>query len=156
MKIRVKTIIHPTEAKEKVLQAVSNIFSGTLRIRDLGDGYYEVIGESSTLDSLDKLYDMIRVEQIITAVRSYLQKHSRSGRIKIMIHKQAAYMGKLSLVDSDKESPLGAITITIDTDNIDEVIDWLAPEIGKPKSKKKKNSRSKRAHRKQLLKKTFK
>ncbi len=152
-----KTVIHPTEDKDKVLKAVRNLFDGDIRIVEIDEDYYEVRGYSEDRDSLNKIYNLIRIEQVITAVRSYMQKHLRGNKVTLIIHKQAAYVNKLSLVDSDRESPMGTITITIESDNIDEIIDWLAPEITpQPRKKHRKTSRAHRAQRKQMLKKTFK
>ena len=157
LRIKIRCIIHPTEDKNKVLKAIKNIFDGEIRLVKIDENKYEVQGYSEDLRSLEKLHNMVRIEQIITAVRSYIEKHTRGNRITLIIHKQAAYANKLSLIDSDRESPLGAIRIEIESDNINEIKDWLAPEIFTPIRKRKKHAgKTTRAQRKQLLKKTFK
>jgi len=140
--IRVSCIVKPTEDLEKVKKAVENVFNGEIVVVEEGDGYYHIQGFSNTRDSLVKLYNLIRVNQIIPATRSYLLKNTVNGIIRIMLHKQAAYVNKISLIDYEKESPLGPIIIEIETDNHFEVIDWLAPETSTSQVKTRDNRRS--------------
>lgn len=127
IKVKISTIVKPTENLEKVKKAVSNVFDGEIMVIDEGDGYYMIEGYSTSRESLNKLYNLIRVEQIITAARNYFIKNTRNRYITILLHKQAAYMNKISFIDGENESPLGAIRIEIEIDNPKELIDWLAP-----------------------------
>ena len=127
LKIKVETIIKPTEDPVKVRKAVENVFTGEILVTNIGDGYKKVEGFSTRLESLSALYNLIRIEQIIPAARSYLLKGIRGNTIRFMIHKQAAYMRKISFVDSDRESPLGAIKFTIESQDPMRIIDWLTP-----------------------------
>ncbi len=155
MKIRIKASVKPTEDKEKVIRAIKNIFDGELVVSEVQEGYYIIEGYSNRKESLDKLYNAIRVEQIIAAARSILKKKTYRNKIKLLLHKQAAYAGKISFIDNERESPLGAIYLEIEAEEPDEIIDWLAPEI-KTRRSKKKSSRKQRSVRKQNLRKTFK
>ncbi len=127
LKIKVETIIKPTEDPLKVRKAVENVFTGEILVTNIGDGYKKVEGFSTRLESLSALYNLIRIEQIIPAARSYLLKGTKGNTIRFMIHKQAAYMRKISFVDSDRESPLGAIKFTIESQDPMKIIDWLTP-----------------------------
>ncbi len=127
LKIKVETIIKPTEDPVKVRKAVENVFTGEILVTNIGDGYKKVEGFSTRLESLSALYNLIRIEQIIPAARSYLLKGTKGNTIRFMIHKQAAYMRKISFVDSDRESPLGAIKFTIESQDPMKIIDWLTP-----------------------------
>ncbi len=138
MKIRIYTIVKPTEDPEKVKKAVENIFNGEVVIVDEGNGYYRVEGISTSRKALNKLYNMIRMEQVIAATRSYLLKNTRRNVITILLHKQAAYVNKLSFIDSDRESPLGAIKLVIEADDPKEIIDWLAPKIEERRTSRRK------------------
>ncbi|OYT37877.1 MAG: hypothetical protein B6U89_06645 [Desulfurococcales archaeon ex4484_58] len=141
MKIRVEAIVNPTEDPKKVRKAVENVFDGEILVREQGNGYMKIEGFSTDRSALNKLYNLIRTYQIISAARSYLLKGLSGNRIVILLHKQAAYVKKLSFIDSDKESPLGAIKILIETSDPRELIDWLAPEL--KTIYKKHSSRSK-------------
>ncbi len=127
IRVKVTTTVKPTEDLDKVKKAVLNVFNGEIMVIEEGNGYYRIEGFSTSRDSLDKLYNLIRIEQIIPAARNYLLRNTRGRYITILLHKQAAYVNKISFIDSEHESPLGAIRIEIETDNPSELIDWLAP-----------------------------
>jgi len=129
LKVRVRAPVKPTEDVDKVKKAVLNVFAGEVVVLDEGSGYYTVEGYSTSREALTKLYNLIRVEQIEPAFRSYLLRNRRGNTITILLHKQAAFMNRISLIDTDRESPLGAIHIEIETDNPDELINWLAPPL---------------------------
>ncbi|MET1160170.1 MAG: RNA-binding domain-containing protein [Thermoprotei archaeon] len=145
MNIRVIAYVKPTEDVEKVKEAVRNVFDGEILVFEEGNGYYRIEGIAYSRKALEKLYELIRIEQIIPATRNYLLRNTRGNTITIMLHKQAAYMGKISLVDSDRESPLGAIRIIIEHANPREIIDWLAPEFKPRRERGKQQRRSSRS-----------
>lgn len=128
MKIRVYTFVKPTEDINKVRRAIENIYTGELVVTEEDRDYYRIEGLSFDINSLNKLRDLIRIKQIIPATRNYLFRKISGNSISILLHKQAAYMRNISFIDSDKESPLGAILIEIEANNIEEVINWLAPK----------------------------
>ncbi|MEM1873878.1 MAG: RNA-binding domain-containing protein [Acidilobaceae archaeon] len=133
-KIVVEVEIRLTEDKDKVLRAVKNIVDvETLTTTSTSKGEI-LVGEASSPRALLPLYQAVRAERILDAVRNALKKNRRENSTHLLLHKQAAYAGRISIVDSDRESPLGAIKLTIIRDNIDEIIDWLAPPTsrGKP------------------------
>ena len=116
MIITVKSKCYPTEDKEKVCQALHNIFP-------VG----EISGdETLTLvcDSAERLRELIWDTQIRDSARSILLHGRSETSIKFKLNKQAAYMGKLSF--QDEHVALGSILVTIKDDNLDEFIDYLA------------------------------
>ncbi|ABN70327.1 Protein of unknown function DUF54 [Staphylothermus marinus F1] len=127
LKITVTARINPTEDDRKVIKAIENVFNGEITLINEDDEYKRVEGFSTRLESLGKLYNLIRIEQIVPAVRSLLYKRLRGNIITFMLHKQAAYVGKISFVDGDNESPLGAIRFSIESNDPKRIIDWLAP-----------------------------
>jgi predicted RNA binding protein with dsRBD fold (UPF0201 family) len=44
-----------------------------------------------------------------------------------LLNKQAAVAGSVVIIENEQESPLGPITVTIDCEELDAVVDWLAP-----------------------------
>jgi len=128
IRIYVEAPLYPTENPEKVRKAIKTFYKGQLVERE-GPGYKIIYGESTELSSIKPLYEAIRASQIISAVRSYLYRRKRGNRVELLFHKQAAYMGKISLIDNERESPLGAVRIVIEADDIRSVIDWLAPRL---------------------------
>ncbi len=134
MYVRVKAEVRPTEDIEKVRKAVRNVFNGRVNVIDGEHGLKVIIGESDSAYSLIKLHDLIRIYRILDAARKSLQKGMRGNTIVFKLHKQAAYVGKISFIDSDHESPLGSITFYIESSDPSKLIDWLAPKtsMGKP------------------------
>lgn len=134
MYVRVRAEARPTEDIKKVMKAVRNVFNGRINIIDGENGLKIIIGESDSAHSLTRLHDLIRIYRILDAARKSLRKGIRGNTIVFKLHKQAAYMGKISFVDSDHESPLGPIIFYIESSNPDRLIDWLAPKtsMGKP------------------------
>ena len=135
IKVRVEVEVRPTENIEKVKQALQNVFNASsIRVVEKGQGYYEIIAESNSYRSLLKIHELIRRERIMDTARSILRKSLVGNMLVFKLNKQAAFQGRLSFVDSDRESPMGAITFIIETDNPQELIDWLAPRTshGKP------------------------
>lgn len=133
-KIIVEAELRPTEDEEKVLRAISNVFSyESLEIVDQGD-YKLIRCYSNNYNSLRNFHDLLRKQAILDSARSYFFKRIRGNKLTILIHKQAAYQGKLSFISWDDESPLGPIKIIIESNNLNNVIDWLAPQTvrGKP------------------------
>ncbi|ADI32319.1 RNA-binding domain-containing protein [Staphylothermus hellenicus] len=127
LKITVSARINPTEDHRKVVKAIENVFNGEIILINEDDEYKRAEGFSNKIESLGKLYNLIRIEQIVPAARALLYRRLRGNTIAFMLHKQAAYMGKISFVDDDKESPLGAIRFIIESNDPKRIIDWLAP-----------------------------
>lgn len=135
VKIRVEVEVRPTEDLEKVRRALLNVFEpGKIEVIERDKGYKLLVGESNSYRSLLKIHELIRRERIMDAARSMLRKGVIGNMLIFKVNKQAAYQGRLSFVETDSESPMGAITFIIETDNPYEVIDWLAPKtsMGKP------------------------
>jgi len=127
VRITVEAEARPTENVEKVKQAVRNIFVGDIIVQEQGNGYRLVKGISLTIDALKPLRDLARMQQVEPALKSYLYKYLENNTITLLLHKQAAYAGKLSLIDSEKESPLGPIRIIIEGDEgeLSNLIEYL-------------------------------
>jgi len=79
------------------------------------------------------LKEKIWGKKILDTVRAVLLRNLREKRTELLLHKQAAYAGKVGLVEFDDESPFGAIHVEI-CGNLEEFIDWFSPKTkeGKP------------------------
>ena len=133
--IRIEAEVRPTEDIEKVFKALKNIFAfKNFKVEELGNERKLIIIEESSIDVLSKMYDGLRRQRILDTSRNILLKNLRGDTIEIRLHKQAAYQGIISFVDSDAESPLGSIFVIISSKNINALIDWLVPKTthGKP------------------------
>ncbi len=116
-----KAIVNPTENLNKVIEALSNIF-------DYDDLFITknqvtVTGSSS---SLVFFKEFLEKQQIRDTTRQILLKvlNQDSDKIKLKISKQAAFVGKINIVEEDLSS-LGEIEVIIHTENPEEFIEWL-------------------------------
>jgi predicted RNA binding protein with dsRBD fold (UPF0201 family) len=135
VRVRVEAEVRPTEDVEKVKQAILNLFTpDRIWVEDLGRGYRLIVGEAYSLQSLRKLWELLRQERILDAARSYMLRGIDRGMLTFKVNKQAAYVGHLSMVDMDSEAPMGPITFIIEHRSPRDVVDWLAPptRMGRP------------------------
>ncbi|MEM4970586.1 MAG: RNA-binding domain-containing protein [Sulfolobales archaeon] len=127
MRIRVEAEVRPTEDIEKVRKALSNLFNlESYRVAEVGT-YKVIIGESSSITSLLKIREIIVRERIADTARRIFSRSAVDKYLSFKINKQAAYAGKLSFVEEDRESSMGPINVFIEAKDIKKLIDWLAP-----------------------------
>lgn len=120
--------VRPTEDKDKVIKAVTNLFNLD-KVEVVEDyPYSKLVGESSRIESLIKLHRILRQERILDTFRSVLLSNKAGNMTEFKLNKQSAYVGRATLVTLDSESPLGPIVVRVVSDKIDEIIDWLAPK----------------------------
>ncbi len=134
-KVRVEAEIRPTEDVERVKRAVLNLFRpDTIRVEDLGSGYKLLVAESYSLRGLLRLWEGLRRERILDAARGYMLRGISGDTLVFKLNKQAAYVGRVSLVDLDSEAPMGPIVFTVEHSDPRAVVDWLAPptRMGRP------------------------
>jgi predicted RNA binding protein with dsRBD fold (UPF0201 family) len=134
-RVRVEAEVRPTEDVERVKKAILNVFTpDTIHVEDLGGGYQLVVAESYSLKGLVKLHEKLRMERILDAARSYMLRGIDRGLLVFKLNKQAAFVGRVSLVDLDAEAPLGPIVFTIEHSDPRAVVNWLAPptKMGRP------------------------
>ncbi len=127
LRIRVSVEVRPTEDPSKVKAALLNVFTPE-RLDEVEESYgLRLIGHSSSLDSLEKLRELLRRERILDAAHRVIKAGMREGFLTFHLNKQAAYMGRVSFSDPG-ESPLGAITFEIWCDDARGMLNWLAPK----------------------------
>ncbi len=135
--IRIEVEVRPTEDESKVRKALKNIFTlkdSDIKSVDIGNNYKLLVVESRKLTVLFRLYELLRQERILDTARSIMLSLKRGDMLTLKLHKQSAYAGHISFISYDEESPLGPITLTIVSDKLSEIIDWLAPKTshGRP------------------------
>ena len=122
----VETEINPSENEDKVKVAVNNVLANaTITIKPSVKG--------STLTALAKgqaalfrLRNLLRNDRIRDASRKLFFKSIRGNTITFYLNKQVAYAGHVSFSEKTGESPLGPLRVTIETDNPQQLIEWLA------------------------------
>ncbi|KXB05263.1 hypothetical protein AKJ49_01185 [candidate division MSBL1 archaeon SCGC-AAA382A03] len=128
MEIKVKTKIHPSEDVEKVIESVENIFPSI--DFNIDDDFLK--GKSEELKSLENFRNKLGLQAIRDSARRELKKGSSRNKIRFSLNKQAAMVDKISF--SHGETPLGPIRVSIESEDPEELINYLAP------SKKEKSS----------------
>lgn len=134
-RVRVEAEVRPTEDVERVKRAVLNVFRpDVVRVEELGGGYRVLVAESYSLRGLVRLWEKLRQERILDAARGYMLRGVEDGVLVFKLNKQAAYVGRVSLVDLDAEAPMGPIVFTVEHPDPRAVVDWLAPptRMGRP------------------------
>ncbi|MEM1742714.1 MAG: RNA-binding domain-containing protein [Nitrososphaerota archaeon] len=125
LKIRVEAEVYPTEDREKIVRAVKNIFpSLELKSEVIGDVEL-VFGEGEDLSILENLKNMLKMRKIRAAARNILKQSIVDGKLVFYINKQAAFTGHASFTEPFIESPLPPIKVEVETENVEEIINWM-------------------------------
>ena len=123
-KIEAYAAVNPSEDPDKVRQAVDNILQNV-------DFKYEdgsIKALSKDLQSLSKIYEVIRSRKART-YRRQMRYNLHGDTTWFYLNKQAAFVNVIALCEQAEESPLGPIKILLHSKNIDQVMDWLVPEM---------------------------
>lgn len=127
MQILIKTPLHPTEDKLKVVRCLTNIITKHSDIREMEteDGEFLIV-ESKEKGFLGIIREKLRKERILDTARKILSRNKRADGLTFYLNKQAAYVGRVHFVsDPTNEDFLGPIIVTITTENPDELIQWI-------------------------------
>jgi predicted RNA binding protein with dsRBD fold (UPF0201 family) len=122
----VEAEIYPTESEDKVKAAVNNILNDAVTTIKPSAKFSTLTAISKEQNSLLNLRNMLRNDRIRDASRRLLFKSIRGTMISFYLNKQVAFSGHVSFSEETSESPLGPIKVNIETDNPEQLIDWLA------------------------------
>ena len=125
-RISAEAKVHPTEDQGKVAKALETVLLGEKQTKKIGDEIYIRI-ESKKTASLENLYELFRQQRILDVARKTLRNGIVGNSTIFYLNKQVAFVKKLNFCDEEGESPLGPIRVEIEYDNINHLIDWLAP-----------------------------
>lgn len=124
--------VRPSEDREKVEKAVTNVLRGQVVHKEIDEWSGKVVIEGKDQSSLERLRMIFQRDRIHAAARSVLRRSIEDNRIVFFLNKQAAYAGHVSFSAPEGESPLGPIQVVLETENPEQLIDWLA---GKPEER---------------------
>lgn len=126
VRVFVETEIYPTESEDNVKAAVNNVLSNTaITIKPSIKGS-TLTALAKGQDSLIKLRNLLSNDRIRDASRKLFFKSIRGNMISFCLNKQVAFAGHVSFSEETAESPLGPIRVSIETDNPQQLIEWLA------------------------------
>jgi predicted RNA binding protein with dsRBD fold (UPF0201 family) len=110
--------VFPTEDPGKVRQALLNLFPGA----ELVEGEF---GMTASTTDLSHFMELVRRQRILDAMRATLLRGAEADRTTFYLNKQAAFVGKISMVEGNV--PLGAVVVTIQDEDLTSLIDRVAP-----------------------------
>ena len=121
VELKVETILNPSEDPEKVKRSLLNVANGCVPV--VTDGRVEATCKG--IMSLHHIRVGVRSKSSVGVLRKLLD-WNRSGNVTwFYLNKQAAYGGVISLAEHYDESPLGPIRITLTSNSLDRIIEWL-------------------------------
>jgi len=126
IEVKVEASVNPSEDSEKVISAITEIVEKCSPEFRYGS---RVIARTSGSEPLNTIYQQARSRSALGVLRRMLLDNRSSNSTWFLLNKQAATAGIVVVIEEDQESPLGPIRVTIDSDNLDTLIDWLAPDI---------------------------
>jgi predicted RNA binding protein with dsRBD fold (UPF0201 family) len=131
VEVYIEVEINPTEPEEKVRKALNNVVDNAeFSVRPTQRGSILHV-HAKGQESLIKFRNTLRSDRIRDAARRLLFKATRGNTITFCINKQVAYAGHISFCEETAESPLGPIRFTIETDNSQQLVEWLAEKTGR-------------------------
>ncbi|MFW9965518.1 MAG: RNA-binding domain-containing protein [Candidatus Thorarchaeota archaeon] len=121
--------IYPTEDIERVCSALTHLFVSDSSCHETEDGHLML--RSNKRSSLDLIRQYTHTQRIIDVVRKRVFSNWDGTKTSIFFDKQAAYYGKLRIVDeTEEEPPLGCIELDItfeDETDFNGFLAWFAP-----------------------------
>jgi predicted RNA binding protein with dsRBD fold (UPF0201 family) len=117
LEISLKTLCYPTEDKQVVERAMTSLFPDAV-VR----GNEELEALSS---SVNVFAEQLKRQRIRDAARAVMRRGIRGNTTTFRLNKQVAAVGKVSF--SEEEHPLGDIIVEISADDINALIDDIAP-----------------------------
>ena len=114
--------IHNSEDANKVVDAIKNVVANAIITIDDGN----VIAVSRGRDALRIIHQQAKAREVLGVLKKKLLDNLVDNQTWFYINKQAAYAGVVVICDEAQESPLGPIKIEIRSDEINNVIEWLA------------------------------
>jgi len=119
--IEVFCLINPSEDLQKIKTAILNIFPDI----EIKNTNMEITGTSKKIESLSKIFEVVHNRRITNTYRRILNQNLSNNSTWFFLNRQAAYVDVVALCNEEDESPLGPIEIVLDSDQIEQVIDWL-------------------------------
>ena len=135
MDILVRCPVHPTEDALKVKRALENIIGLQTFISENHGEVAEIVLTDSKQESLNLVRQMVHELRIINAARKRLLSNWNGISTQIHFDKQAAFIGKLRIIDDSIDlPPLGTIEIGLIFQNetqFEEFLQWFSPPTRK-------------------------
>ena len=127
-KLILEAAVSPSEDLAKVGAAMKNVLGGTEGDPSRGHSSLKLVTDDGK--SLVRIRDSLRDRHVRTAARRQLLLSASGRSASLMLNRQAAAAGVIAICGSAAESPLGPIYLTIESDKLQAVVDWLTAYEG--------------------------
>ncbi len=131
MKATIKCIVHPTEEIQRIEKAIENLLGPITFSTARFDEFTEIYSSNASKSSFVILRQLVHDKRILDAVRVRLLKNLDEFTTFMFFDKQAAFTGKLRLIDNiNEDPPLGSIEIRCEFESesqFEEFLDWFSP-----------------------------
>ena len=124
-KIEIYSAVNSSEDPEKVRSAVSKVIQST----DFQYKEGSIKATSNELDSLSKIQEAIKKYRTNRIYRRQMRYNTKGETTWFYLNKQAAFMDVIAICEEAEESAMGPIKVIVHSDELDKIVDWLAPEI---------------------------
>jgi predicted RNA binding protein with dsRBD fold (UPF0201 family) len=122
-KITLEATISPSEDTTKVVGAFEKVLGQPTGKVSLDFRSARLVTDEAK--ALLRIRDQLRDRHVRSAARRRLLLAREGNSTSLMLNRQAAAAGVLAICGSPEESPLGPIYMTIESEKLDTVIDWL-------------------------------
>jgi hypothetical protein len=127
-KLVLEATISPSEDPAKVLQAMKKVVGEASC--DFATTPHSARLATEDPRALVRVREQLRDRHVRSAARKQMLLSISECSTSLMLNRQAAAAGVIALCGSPEESPLGPIYITVESEKIATVIDWLTAYAG--------------------------
>lgn len=120
--------VSPSEDSRKVAAAMASFFGEAKFSTEEGERVIRM--NSSDRRGLFRLHDQLRDRRVRGVARRRLLAGREGNQTTVILNRQAAAAGVLVLCDREDESPLGPFYLTLESSDLDRVIEWLTAYPG--------------------------
>jgi hypothetical protein len=124
IELKVEAAVNPSEDPQKVINAIEMVIHRCSPEFRYGS---RIVGRAAGSEPLSLLYEQVRSRSAMGVLRRMLIDNRAGDSTWFFLNKQAATAGIAAVIEDEQESPLGPIRVTITCEELDAVVDWLAP-----------------------------
>lgn len=122
--VKIITKINRTENTEKVKNSLKNITTNDQEITIIKTDNNKKIEINGDINILSTIKKRIRNDDYTLLARNIFEKNKTDNKLIFYINKQSAYNNNFHIIDENMSS-LDDIKVEINTQKLDEVIDYL-------------------------------
>ncbi len=122
--------VNSTEKEETIVNILNKFVEGNPFVDNRFDGKYLVV-RSSGDRPLQLFGDWVRQAKQLVIVRKKMLRSIVGNVTALYFNRQAAAKGKIAIVDINDNPPLGSIALQVISDNLQAIVDLVAPRTFK-------------------------